>query len=273
MKKFTFIALLLSVFCFHSCEDVVNIDLNTAAPKLAVTASIYWKKGTSGNEQTIKLTTTTDYHSNTIPTASGAIVYIADSANIRYVFNEIPNSGKYICTNFKPVLNETYVLTIVYKSETYTATETLKSVAPITRIEQNNQGGITGKDIQIKTYFNDPADQDNYYMYYYGYSDQLKSAYYVDDDKFYQGNEFFSLSRNEDLKAGNIVEISHFGISKGYYNYMSILINISGQNTGGPFQAPPAIVKGNIINKTNASNYPLGYFSLSETDTRTYIIK
>lgn len=273
MKKIIFIIILLSVFCFQSCEDVVNVDLNTASPKLVVTASIYWKKGTVGNDQIIKLSTTTDFYSNTIPPVSGATVYITDSANSKYNFIEIPSSGKYICSNFKPILNETYVLTIVYKGEMYTATETLKSVPPISRIEQNNKGGLTGKEIQIKTYFNDPAGQDNYYMYYYGYSNQLKSAYYVDYDKFYQGNEFFSLSQNEDLKTGNVVEVTHFGISKGYYNYMSILISIAGQNTGGPFQAPPATVKGNIINNTTVSNYPLGYFTLSETDTRTYTIK
>ncbi len=49
---------------------------------------------------------------------------------------------------------------------------------------------------------------------------------------------------------------------------MSVLVSIAGNNGGGPFQSPPATVRGNIINTTNSANYPLGYFSLSEVDIR-----
>jgi hypothetical protein len=54
---------------------------------------------------------------------------------------------------------------------------------------------------------------------------------------------------------------------------MSILLSIAGNNGGGPFQSPPATVRGNIINTTNPSNYALGYFSLSEMDTKNYTIE
>jgi hypothetical protein len=54
---------------------------------------------------------------------------------------------------------------------------------------------------------------------------------------------------------------------------MSILVSIAGNNGGGPFQSPPATVRGNIINTTDKANYPLGYFSLSEIDFRSYTIQ
>jgi hypothetical protein len=54
---------------------------------------------------------------------------------------------------------------------------------------------------------------------------------------------------------------------------MSILLSIAGNTNGSPFQSPPATVLGNIKNTTNEKNYPLGYFSLSETDNRNYLIK
>ncbi|MEO8255570.1 MAG: DUF4249 domain-containing protein, partial [Flavobacterium sp.] len=75
------------------------------------------------------------------------------------------------------------------------------------------------------------------------------------------------------LKVGDTLEISHYGISKTYYNYMSVLISITGNSNGGPFQSPPATVRGNIINSTNFNDYPLGYFSLSEVDVQPYIVK
>ena len=65
---------LLFVLFFSSCEDVVNLDLETADPKLVIDAEIIWKKGTSGNEQTIKISKTAPYYNNTTPKVSGARV-------------------------------------------------------------------------------------------------------------------------------------------------------------------------------------------------------
>lgn len=273
MQKITFFFVFILAILFVGCEDVVDVDLNTAPPKLVIEASINWQKGTSGNQQRIKLTTTTDYFSNSIPKVSGAIVTITNSTNTVFSFVEAPNTGEYFCSNFVPIINETYTLTVVSKGQTYTATETLQPVAPITKLEQKNDGGFTGKEIEVKTFYNDPAGIPNYYLYKYVYSNQVKSNLYVDRDEFFDGNEFFSISQNDELKKGDKIEITHYGISKAYYNYMSILVSIAGNNGGGPFQSPPATVRGNIINTTDKANYPLGYFSLSEIDFRSYTIQ
>ena len=56
MKKTTlYISFLLLITLFSSCEKVVDIDLNNAEPKLVIDAIIKWQKGTSGENQTIKL--------------------------------------------------------------------------------------------------------------------------------------------------------------------------------------------------------------------------
>jgi hypothetical protein len=47
--------------------------------------------------------------------------------------------------------------------------------------------------------------------------------------------EMSSISQNDDLKIGDKVTVSHYGISKEYYNYINILVSISGGNGGGPF--------------------------------------
>lgn len=273
MKKITLLIVLFISIFFTSCEEVVDVDLDTAPPKLVIEASINWQKGTSGKQQVIKLSTTTGYFDNIIPTVSGATIFIKNSKNDQFNFSEVPKTGKYVCTNFTPVIDETYTLTVISNGATYTATETMKSVAPISRIEQNDKGGITGDEIEIRAFYNDPADADNFYLFKYVYSNKITSTYYVSEDKFFQGNEYFSKSDDDDLKVGNEIEITHYGISKQYYNYMTILVSIAGSNAGGPFQSPPATVKGNIINTTDKANYPLGYFSLSETDFKKYKIQ
>lgn len=273
MKKAKQIIALISIILLSSCEEVVQIDLKTSPPKLVVEASINWLKNSTGNLQSIKLTTTTDFYNNTIPTVSGAEVFIKNSSNTIFYFDEIPQTGEYVCTNFEPVINETYTLSIIIDGETYTATESLKAVAPITEIIQNNEGGFSGDDIEIKTYYNDPADERNYYLYKYSYLNETKQEYYADEDTFFQGNPFFSINRNDEIKSNDEIIVTHHGISEAYYNYMNVLLNIAGNNGRGPFQTPPATVRGNIINTTNLENYALGYFSLSETDKRNYIVK
>ena len=273
MKKFIAILIVIFSFAFTSCEDVIQVDVPTAPARLAVEAAINWQKGTTGNIQTIKLTYTTGYFDNVIPPASGAEVFVKNNSNTIFNFIENTNTGVYLCSDFVPQLNETYFLTIKINGETYTATDKMFPVAPITKIVQNNQGGFTGKDIEVKTYYNDPASEENFYLYRYNYKNQKKSNLYTDEDTYFNGNEFFSLSQNDSLKVGEKIDIIHLGVSKSYYNYMSIIINLAGQSGGGPFQSPPSTIRGNVVNTTNASNYPLGYFSASEIDSREYTIQ
>lgn len=156
MKNLLYISAIIMAVLLNSCEDVVNVDLDTAAPRLVINGSIQWQKGTLGNEQKIKLTTTTGYYDTVIPSVSGAVVAVTNSDNVTFTFaEEVPNSGIYLCHNFVPEIDETYVMTVVLNGETYTATETLKGVSPITTIEQNDEGGFSGTDIEIKTFFND----------------------------------------------------------------------------------------------------------------------
>lgn len=273
MKHLNRILVLLCSFLIGSCEDVIQLDLKTETPKLVIEASINWYKNTAGNSQKIKLSTTTNYYNTTVPIVSGATVFITNSTNDIFNFIESPETGEYYCNNFVPKINETYTLNIQNGGETYQAIETLKPVAPIKEIIQNNKGGFTGNNIELKTYYTDPENETNFYLYKYKYSNQITQNYYADEDTFFQGNTFFSISQSDKLKVGDEVTVTHYGISKLYYNYINVLVSIAGGSGGGPFQSPPATVRGNIINTTNKDNFPLGYFSLSEADTQSYTIK
>lgn len=273
MKKIHIILVLTATLFFSGCEEVVDIPLDTAPPRLVIEATIYWQKGTSGNQQSIKLMTTTDFYSNVIPPVNNAVVSVTNSQNEVFNFKELENTGVYFCQNFIPILNETYTLNVVYNSEVYTASEVLTSVAPITDIEQSDNGGFAGNEIEIKAYFDDPINETNYYLYEYSYAKEVKSYYSVTNDEFFNGNEFFSINSNEEYASGEVLKISHFGVSESYYNFLNIILSLAGESGGGPFQTPPATIRGNIINETNASNFALGYFSLSEVDTKIYTIQ
>ena len=272
MKKLHLFLVIISAIVVTSCEKVIDVDLNTMAPKLVIDASIKWQKGTLGNQQTIKLSTTTSYYSSQIPTVSGATVFITDPTNNVFNFVETAGTGNYNCSNFAPVLNGNYVLTVVSNGETYTATETLKPVPPIDSIAQLDDTGFSGKDTEIKTFYTDNGTTNDYYLFKFKPSFTAIPIYFLQDDRNFQGNQIFGLYRSEDLKSGQNFEVTLSGISKQYYNYMRILVSIAGNSSGSPFQSPSATVRGNIINTTTEANYPLGYFSLSEQSNKNYII-
>lgn len=270
MKKIFYIALMISSLFITSCEEVVDVDLETAAPRLVVDASINWVKETPGTVQTIKLTTTTGYYNTVIPVVSGATVYITNSRGRVFDFNETPGTGQYVCTDFLPETGKTYVLTVINDGQTYTATEILYAVPDMSRIQQTDEGGFLGEDKEVRFFFDDPADEENYYMVRYDTDIIPYPEYDVMEDRFTNGNEMFNYFSDEDLKTGDRLDIKLYGISKQYYNYMAKLLDIAGGSGGGPFTTPPATVRGNLVNQTNESNYALGYFRLSQVFQLTY---
>ena len=269
-----YLTLITITFFFTSCEDPIDVSLDTAQPKLVIDAVIKWEKGTIGNEQTIKLTTTTDFYTNVIPVVSGATVYITNSTNTVFNFIETPNTGEYICTNFVPVVNENYTLTVINNGQTYKATDKLLATPNIDSVNQITVPGFGGTDqIQVKFYYQDNGLENNFYLIGVKNSNRITPEYGVLTDEFFQGNQMFGFYTDEDLKAGNQLDIYLQGISERYNNYMNKLLNIAGTSGGNPFATPPATLRGNIINQTNEENFPLGYFSLGEVDTETYTVQ
>jgi hypothetical protein len=272
MKILVKFLIVVFCFCLVSCDKVIDVDLETSAPRLVIDASIDWVKNTNGNEQKIKLSTTTGYYSSEFPTVSGAAIKVT-SSNATFQFIELPGTGEYICKNFKPVIGETYDLTIVLNGATYRATETLMSVTNIEpNIEQNNQGGIGGNEVELTYHYQDDATQQNNYLYSIKNPRIAFPQYEAENDENNQGNSVPVYYANRDLKAGDLVSIKLYGISKRYYDYFKKLLAASGADTG-PFPTTPGAARGNILNETNSANFPYGYFRLSQVDVRDYTVQ
>lgn len=271
MKKLLYISFFLTFFT--NCEDVIDVNLNNAEPRLVIEASINYLKNTTGNEQNIKLTLSAPFFNDVVPPATDATVQILDAHGNTFNFIESENTGIYYNDNFLPVINDTYTLVINYNDEIYTATETLMSVVPIDYVEQNNEGGFSGEDIELKAYYTDPLGIDNYYFFEFISDIPVIPSLSVYDDTFTDGNEIFGFYTEEDLESGDIVTIRNYGVSSQFYDYMFILLQQGGDSGGGPFETQPATVRGNCINTTNPDNYPYGYFRLSEVDELIYTVE
>ncbi len=266
---------------FTSCTDVVDVDVPEAAPRLVVEASIDWEKSTQGNEQFIKLTMSTPFFENLSNTSvSGASVKITDNTtNEEFVFSD-QGEGIYATSSFVPILNQSYTLEINYQGETYIAEETMTPVVDIDEISQARVGGFDDEALEVDIYFNDPPNEENFYLFRFEEEGDLLPELLAIPDEFTDGNRmkvFFEKEEDEDIgqeefKPGDIAHIKFHGISKQYFNYIDLLID-QYENAENPFGTVPATLKGNVVNPTNPDNYAFGYFRLVQVIEVTYVFQ
>ena len=262
--------ILLLAFSLLGCEDVIDVDVPKGEDKIVIDAEIVWQKGGDGSTQTIKISRMAAYYDPSVPKVSGAEVYISNSTGTQFTFSESEEAGVYVCTNFVPQLNETYTLFVRVDDEVYTAMETMMPVSKIERVEQKLVDDFGTEEMEIAFYFNDPANETNFYLGAFNAGVLTYPEYDLEDDEFSNGNEIRTSFSDEDLKPGATVEISLKGVSERFYNYMSLILDATDPD---PFSSPAAGIKGNITNTNAAGSAALGYFRLCESDHISYLIQ
>ena len=278
MKNYIFKILLSLLLLTGSCTDVIDIKVPEAAPRLVIEASMDWIKGTSGSQQSIKLSTSTPFFDNLVENpATGAIVKVINDTDSREVIFTDQNNGNYVTNEFVPVMGQSYTLEILYENEIYLASETMTPVTDITSVFQTRENGFDKDALEVNIEFNDPKDIKNFYLTKFQRRGDLLQTLFDVKDEFTDGNKmsiFYEKINNDDtgeteFVPGDIVDIGLNGISEQYYNYIKLLIQQSG-GAGGPFSTTPAEIKGNCVNINSPENYAFGYFRLSEVDKRVY---
>lgn len=262
MKKIKLysIGILLAMFT-SSCLDVVEVDLEEATPRVVFDASLKWENGEAANEQMIKVSRTRNFFEDEINAVSGANIQVTVANNNTFIFEEI-EPGTYKTENFEADIEQSYQLDIQLEGSTYRANEAFVNRTLIDTIVQGNDGGFTGGEKEVIIYFNDNADEENYYLTRFKTDFLAFPEIDLQSDEFNNGNQMSASFADEDLESGDVVEIEFYSISKAYHDFLFKLLLQTG-SAGGPFQAQPATVRGNIINVDNFDDYPFGYFSLS----------
>ena len=263
--------LLLLVILFTSCEDVIDVDLPTGEPRLVIDASfeVYLNEPEIDVEGGIRLTLSAPFFDDDVPTVSDATVFITNNSDDSVINFFEATEGLYLPAGvFVPEFGTSYTLTVVHDNETYIATTELVPSVPIDNIVQGDATLFDGDETEVIIFFTDDGSRDDFYLFDFDFSLFLPS-----EDRFYQGESFNFSYFYEDMVAGQDVTIKILGIDERYFNYSSLLIEQSEQDGGNPFQTPPAVLRGNILNTTNPNNYPLGYFNLSEANRSQFTIE
>ena len=254
-------------FLSSACEEVVQLDLPTQTPRLAIDASLQMTPNETLT-QVVKLSLSGSFYQEQNPVVSDAIVQLIDLTNnqtLDFVYDATSENFK---ADFTPSFDTNYKLRVVYDNETYESTiEQLMHSVPIDNLEQGNNTLFEGDEKEVIISYTDSAERDDFYLFDFGYQ-----LYLATKDEFYQGNLFTFSYFYDDLEAGDEVLIKIMGIDERHFNFMTILIDQT-EDDGNPFSTTPSTVRGNLSNLTNPDHYPVGYFRLSETYSASLILE
>jgi hypothetical protein len=260
--------LLVSLIALTSCQDEIEIDLNSSNPKVVIEGAI-----TNLNEpNTIKITKTVNFSDpNTYPAVRGAKVTINDNLGNSEQLTETA-AGVYQTKPIKGVSGRTYTLTVVAEGSTFTAQSTMPTQVKLDslRIMPSTfapPGGGTNDNYTVFPQFRDPAGVVNSYRFIQSSDKAKDNSILVSNDNIGDGQPYSRpiFSQGFELKKGDKYALEMQCIDKPIYEYFYTLASISGGGPGGgttPTNPP-----------SNISGGALGYFSAHTVQRVNVVVK
>jgi Domain of unknown function (DUF4249) len=275
----SFLCIILVSFLFVSCEEKIDIKLDSGTSQLTVDA---WITNNPGS-QVIKLSKTADYFDNsTIPPALGAEVKLHDDSGNVFTFIDISNDGSYIWTpgpgDTLARVGRTYTLDVLYGGEHYTSQTTMQPSVTIDSLTQYKEPDGLSTDSVIRAQFwarDNFGRQDFYWIRTYRngtFNNKPSGILTAQEAAFGSGDGFIFIvpyrqginEFDNPFQVGDLVKVEIYGINENSYTFLnqaqSQMIN------GGLFATPPFNVITNIKNAdpnaTETSRKPVGWFEV-----------
>ncbi len=255
--------ILISLASLVSCTKVINIDLNSADPKVVIEGVV---TGLS-SKQTVTITKTVNFNdSNTMPAVSSALVTISDNTGQLDTLKET-SSGVYTTENIAGVYGRTYILTVIAEGKTFTAQSTMPFPVNLDSLYISTNQLLGGITYSPSIRFYEPAGKGGRYRFIRYYNGKKEKGTTVISDEGVDGiiiERPITSPRDNgtELKVGDLVEVDFLCTDDAVYTYFNSLQ----QNTSGDSAAPDNPV-------SNISNGALGYFSAHTVQRKSTIIK
>ena len=258
--SFRLLAIVSVIISLVSCQKVINVDLNTAAPKIVIEGVITNNPG----PYSVTISKSVSYYNVSVPPpVTGAIVTISDNTGITDSLKE-SRPGIYVTRRITGKPGRTYTLRVISGNVLYSATSVMNSAVAIDSlgIVKNTSGVFESRkrpDFELHCYFRDPP-QKNFYNIKVIQNDTLKTKFYRLYDDQYTNGEYTDL-RVVNVQAGDFDVVELYSIDKATYEYYRTLDNVLFSNpVFGSTPANPA---------SNLSNGALGYFTACAVSTKS----
>ena len=247
--------LFVLAFLFYSCEEVIEIDLNSAGPKIVIEGTVTDQPG----PYIVTVTKTTDYYNpGNYPTVSGALVSIADDNGF---FEELVETadGIYQTDSLQGTSGRTYTLTVAAEGQTYSA---ISFMPPPTEIDslfyEESEDGVRPRDKEgydlILKFTDEPGVEDFKRIKIYR-NGKLQDGYFLYNGRLSDGNEIEYDRIHIDIELNDYIFAELLSIDEATYEYYSTLGNAIASSGGNKIQTK---IPGNPI--SNLSGGALGYF-------------
>ena len=251
-----------------SCTKVVDIDLNSAAPKIIIEGTV----SDQLHSCSVNISRSVNYDEpNVFPAVTGSLVAISDDSGNTAILSET-KTGTYTAPFFQGIAGKTYTISITAEGSTYKASSKMPSPVTINSIIQDSSTrgsfGRPGITKFIKIQFKDPEGEKNYYRIIQKINGIISTDIQIENDLLRDGNLITQGVEHNDpgLKTGDSVVVYLQTIDKEVFTYLSQLRETIGQGTRGPTYAP-----GN--SPTNFDNGAIGYFSAFAVQSKSIVIK
>ena len=297
MKKILFILLITCIFT--SCEDVVDVDLDSEPPRLVVDALIRVDTSLELTEATIRVSLTSSFFGEIEPAEIQSMQIQNEETGAFVPYEPVPGEpGLYrpfpttvspvidnkIITNFLTNPDPVYIFSVIFQDELYLARTSFVPTTPIDEIAVGEEILFDEDDTEIIISFTDTPDREDFYVFDFSFNEFLTV-----EDTFFPGQSFefsyFFDGEELPLEDGEELTVSILGADESFYNYMEQLVIQSDLTDGGPFQVPVSTVRGNILNAEGIdnidvfdnvgrpNNFALGYFAIVQEFKSTVIIE
>ena len=257
-----------------SCEEIITIDLNTASPRLTVTALVTDQPG----PYTVSLSKSESYFSSNVsfPKVSHAVITISDNAGNSEILKESA-PGNYQSIALRGVNGRTYHLKIVSEGVTYEASSylpypvVLDSVSSQKLTATGPHSNENTKSYYIKCYFKDPPGSSDFYRIESTVvsTDSLASYYQIYSDEVTDGQKIAYPLQRPTFNIGETATIELYHINTDNYDYYKTANNIL-RNKKGPMASASA-PQANPM--TNISGGAVGYFGTFAVSRKKIVIK
>ncbi|MGA2623381.1 MAG: DUF4249 domain-containing protein [Bacteroidota bacterium] len=245
-----------------ACQKVINVDLNSADPRIVIEGSISDQSG----PYFVTLSQTVNFdEANVFPSIRDANIVISDNlGNSESLIETSP--GTYRTSSMQGVPGRIYTLTVTADGKEYVATSTMPPSVNIDSLTVENLFIVGNKLKVIDVHFQDPANVKNYYRFVEVKNAVVQKFIFLYDDRVQDGRSMSSaLFADEDtLRTGDSVLVLLQCVDKGVFDYFRTMGQASGAE--GPQTASPANPVSNI------SNGALGYFNAYAVRSKRIII-
>ena len=280
MNKRHFLFSILCALVLTACQDKIELDLPEGETYLVVEGWITNEPG----DHFVKLSRTTAYFSDApAPVVSGATVQLeTDSGD---VFNLVENApGLYIYPD-SGIIGRSYRISIALPDgEHYLSDfELLRDVVPIDSIIWQLSERTPNPDFDenpddiydVLIFTKEPPTPGDYYQWrsiLNGEEQRSPFDIFTTSDELVNGSyvPYFNVT-DELYSAPDTVTIIQEHISRAAYNFLT-QVQTQTAFVGGPFDTPPAPIRGNIHNLTNPEKNALGFFGAAARSRASVIV-